>query len=168
MKRGRAWVLGDDVSTDHVISGKFLEIRDIRDLATHVFEGVLDDFPAKVQQDDVIIAGDNFGSGSSREQAPHLLKFLGIGLVVARSFARIFYRNAINVGLPVFVTSTGKQCKSQFKTNDEIEYSIDPPVLKSSNENKHLDLLPNPSFIMEILRDGGAIPSLKRKMERNG
>ena len=101
MIRGKAWIFGDDVDTDVIIPGKYLRTKDTKLWADHVMEGLDPQFASRVQKGDVIVAGRNFGSGSSREQAPRALKEAGVAAVVAKSFARIFYRNAINVGLPL-------------------------------------------------------------------
>ncbi|MBU2617622.1 MAG: 3-isopropylmalate dehydratase small subunit, partial [Euryarchaeota archaeon] len=98
---GNVWKFGDDVNTDAIIPGRYLTINDPKELAKHVFEGVLPEFAQQVQPGDIIVAGRNFGCGSSREHAPLALKGAGISCIIAKSFARIFFRNAINVGLPV-------------------------------------------------------------------
>ncbi len=101
MIKGKAWIFGDDVDTDVIIPGKYLRTKDTKLWAQHVMEGLDPQFASKVQKGDIIVASRNFGSGSSREQAPRALKETGVAAVVAKSFARIFYRNAINVGLPL-------------------------------------------------------------------
>src|SRR5512136_1123042 len=101
MIKGRAWIFGDDVDTDVIIPGKYLRTKDLTLLASHVMEGLDPNFSSQVKKGDLIVAGRNFGCGSSREQAPLALKEAGISAVVAKSFARIFYRNAINIGLPL-------------------------------------------------------------------
>ena len=97
---GRAWKFGDDVNTDLIVPGKYLELVDPYEMAKHAMEGIDPDFPGKVSEGDVVVGGSNFGCGSSREHAAIALKYVGVGAVVAESFARIFYRNAINLGLP--------------------------------------------------------------------
>src|SRR5207247_11041311 len=113
--RGRVWTFGDDVSTDHIIAGKYLGTTDAKVFAAHAFEAVDPTWSSKVQHGDVIVAGDNFGCGSSREQAPVALKTLGISGILANSFARIFFRNAINLGFPVRSEArrVGKECSSR-------------------------------------------------------
>jgi 3-isopropylmalate/(R)-2-methylmalate dehydratase small subunit len=162
--KGVAWILGDDVSTDDIISGKFIEIRDVAVLSEHVLERFGDDFAIKVKPGDVIIAGNNFGSGSSREQAPFLLQFLGIGAIFARSFARIFYRNAINIGLPAVIVD--RDTCSAFKPSDPVAYSLDPPVVTNERSKKKYPLQPLPAFFTRILRAGGAIPLLKKELAK--
>src|SRR5512136_3091054 len=101
MIKGRAWIFGDDVDTDVIIPGKYLRTKDLTLLASHVMEGLDPDFSSKVSKGDLVVAGRNFGCGSSREQAPLALREAGLAAVVAKSFPRIFYRNAINIGLPL-------------------------------------------------------------------
>jgi 3-isopropylmalate dehydratase small subunit len=160
---GFAWSMGDDVSTDDIIPGKFLEIRDIATLSTHVFDRFGLEFATKVKHGDAIIAGKNFGCGSSREQAPALLKFLGVGAIFACSFARIFYRNAINVGLPAIVIDTDTW--NGLKSPKDITYTLDPPMLTRLDTGRSFKLQPLPAFFLEILRAGGAIPLLKKERE---
>src|SRR5579863_10384033 len=100
--RGRVWVLGNDVDTDQIISGKYLTIIDPEELKKHVFEIALPEFAAAARRGDILVAGENFGSGSSREHAPQAMRAIGVGAILADSYARIFYRNAINLGIPTF------------------------------------------------------------------
>ncbi|MBN2151055.1 MAG: 3-isopropylmalate dehydratase [Candidatus Lokiarchaeota archaeon] len=160
--RGTAWVLGDDVSTDDIILGKFLEIRDASSLSAHVLERFGIDFAKRVRPGDVIIAGKNFGSGSSREQAPFLLQFLGIGAIFATSFARIFYRNAINIGLPAIVV--GRDVHDAFDQGVPVTYTLVPPAIANVATGKEFPLQPMPAFFLDILRAGGAIPLLKKTL----
>ncbi len=160
--KGIAWILGNDISTDDIIPGKFLEIRDMKTLSSHVLERLSNDFATKVKPGDVIIAGNNFGSGSSREQAPFLLQFLGIGAIFARSFARIFYRNAINIGLPSVIID--EKVYGAFKPAESAVYTLDPPVITNVESNKSYTLQPLPAFFNNILRAGGAIPLLKKDL----
>nr|MDO8109184.1 3-isopropylmalate dehydratase [Candidatus Sigynarchaeota archaeon] len=162
--QGSAWLLGNDVSTDDIISGKYLEIREVDALSKHVLEGIVLDFPFKIKAGDVIVAGDNFGCGSSREQAPALLKHLGVGSIFAKSFARIFFRNGINIGLPL-ITIPG-DVVSAFKTGEKVVYTIDPPVLENATSGKRFQALAFPAFFLNILRHGGAIPLLKADLAK--
>ncbi|HOO54905.1 MAG TPA: 3-isopropylmalate dehydratase, partial [Methanothrix sp.] len=118
MIRGKAWVFGDDVDTDVIIPGPYLRTKNIKELACHAMEGLDPDFAKNVKPGDVIVAGKNFGCGSSREQAPLALREAGVACVVAKSFARIFYRNAINVGLPVVEADV--ECRE----GDEVEVDL--------------------------------------------
>ncbi|MEX2683737.1 MAG: 3-isopropylmalate dehydratase [Candidatus Sigynarchaeota archaeon] len=162
--KGTAWVMGNDVSTDDIIAGKFLEIRDMESLSIHVFERFGNDFARNVKPGDVIIAGNNFGCGSSREQAPYLLKLLGVGAIFACSFARIFYRNAINIGLPAIIIE--REDYTSFKTSDPVVYTLDPIVITNARSKKKCLLQPLPVFIMQILHAGGAISLLKKQLAR--
>jgi 3-isopropylmalate dehydratase small subunit len=162
--KGIAWILGDDISTDDIIAGKFLEIRDMKTLSTHVLERFGNDFATKVKPGDVIVAGNNFGIGSSREQAPFLLQFLGIGAIFACSFARIFYRNAINIGLPAVIID--RDTCSAFKSSDPVTYALDPPAVTNVRSKKKYPLQPLPAFFTSILRAGGAIPLLKKELAK--
>jgi len=162
--KGIAWVMKDDVSTDDIIAGKFLEIRDLENLSAHVFERFENDFARKVKPGDVIIAGNNFGCGSSREQAPYLLKLLGIGAIFACSFARIFYRNAINIGLPAIVID--RKYYTSFKASDPVTYTFDPPAVTIVRSKMKYPLQPLPAFFTSILRAGGAIPLLKEELAK--
>ncbi|MHA1681925.1 MAG: LeuD/DmdB family oxidoreductase small subunit [Promethearchaeota archaeon] len=161
-QRGKAWILGDDVTTDDIISGKFLEIRDPDELATHAFDSVIADFASRTVKGDVLIAGNNFGAGSSREQAPAVLKRLGIGLVCATSFARIFFRNAINVGLPALQVDA--DVKEHFKEGDPVSYTIQPPSLTNLQSQAAFRMKELPDFFIDILKNGGAMAKLKRNM----
>ncbi|MFX0101330.1 MAG: 3-isopropylmalate dehydratase small subunit [Candidatus Hodarchaeota archaeon] len=160
---GKAWVLGDDISTDDIISGKFLEIRDFDELSTHVFDSIIENFHEKMQPGDIIIAGNNFGYGSSREHAPFLLKYVGIGMICAKSFARIFFRNAINLGLPLFTVKDDVfKC---FNTGDEVVYTIEPAKIINKTCNETHKLQSFPEFFMNIIRQGGALAALRRELE---
>lgn len=154
----RAWVLGDNVSTDDIIPGRYLVKRDPHELGKHVFENLIPGFSSKVRKGDVIIAGRNFGCGSSREQAPLALKGVGIGAVIAESFARIFFRNAVNQGLPVMVC---KGVRASFSTGEEVEYDLGKGVVRNLTRNLEMKAEPLPDFILSILRAGGLIPYLK-------
>lgn len=158
MTRGKAWACGDDVSTDDIISGKYIENRDADVLAGHVLESIFDDFPKRVREGDIIIAGVNFGLGSSREQAPWLLKRLGIRLICARSFARIFYRNAMNLGLPLLEIPDG--ASMHLSTGDTVRWSLNPPIIEQVSSGERARLKPLPSFFLEIITHGGIIPWL--------
>lgn len=161
--KGKAWVLGDDISTDDIISGKFLEIRDFKVLSTHVFNAIIDNFHDRVKPGDIIIAGENFGYGSSREQAPYLLKYMGIGVICAKSFARIFFRNAINLGLPLFTIND--RMFTSFKTGDQVTYTIEPARIINNKSNEKHELQSFPEFFMNMIRQGGALPALKKELE---
>lgn len=145
----RAWRFGDDVDTDAIIPGRFLTINDPKELARHAFEGVRPDF--RPSQGDVIVAGENFGCGSSREHAPLALKGAGIRCVVAKSFARIFFRNSINIGLPML------ECKEADRIADGDVLEIEGTTIKNLTRGETYEAAPLPGFLEEIVACGGLI-----------
>lgn len=145
----RAWKFGDDVDTDAIIPGRFLIINDAKELAKHAFEGVRPDF--KPAPGDVVVAGENFGCGSSREHAPMALKGAGIRCVIAKSFARIFFRNAINIGLPML------ECRDADRIADGDILEVEGDVVKNLTKNETYRTVPLPDFLEEIVRSGGLI-----------
>jgi len=148
---GMVWRFGDDVDTDAIIPGRFLTLYDPRELAKHAFEGTRDDFAGAAKEGDIIVAGRNFGCGSSREHAPLALKGAGVRVIVARSFARIFYRNAINSGmLPLVCAAAGEIADGR-----TAELDLEGGVL--TVEGKHYDLEPVPAFLREIVDAGGLV-----------
>jgi len=151
MVGGKAWNYGDDVNTDFILPGIYLELTDPIELGKHVMEGIDRDFTKKVKPGDVIIGGRNFGLGSSREHAPIALKHSGVSMVIAESFARIFYRNAINIGLPALECPNVSR---EIKTGDWVEVDLDKGRILV-NGNKQLEFIPVPKFMMEILKFGG-------------
>ncbi len=157
----RAWVYGDHVSTDDIIAGRYLAKHDPAEWGRHAMENIDPEFSKRVSQGDVIVAGKNFGCGSSREQAPIALKAAGVSAVVAESFARIFYRNAINQGLPV-LTCPGVSKK--FKSGDEVEVNLKEGWIKNVRTGEKIAVQPLPDFILDILNAGGLIPYLREKM----
>jgi 3-isopropylmalate/(R)-2-methylmalate dehydratase small subunit len=149
---GRAWRLGDDVNTDLILPGRYLELTDPLEMARHALEGLIPSFPERVRPGDVIVAGRNFGCGSSREHAPLALKHAGVGAVVAVSFARIFYRNAINIGLPAL------QCPEAPSTTAEgdiLEIDLTGGSIRNLRTGVELQFTPLPRFVVEIIREGG-------------
>lgn len=160
--KGRVWKFGDDIDTDIIIPGRYLVITDENELAKHVMEGLDPEFYSKTKEGDIILAGKNFGCGSSREHAPIALKAAGISAVVAESFARIFYRNAINVGFPLLES---EKISSSFDEGEEIELDMDKGVLKNEGTGKEYEVKKLPEFMLEILNNGGLIPYLKEKLK---
>lgn len=153
----RAWKFGDDVDTDAIIPGRFLTIYDPKELAEHAFEGTRDDFSKKAKPGDVIVAGRNFGCGSSREHAPLALKGCGIEFVVAKSFARIFYRNAINTGvLPVVCADT-----DEISDGAKVFVNLEESYIEA--DSKRYTLEPIPDFMMRIVHAGGLVEYAKNK-----
>jgi methanogen homoaconitase small subunit len=156
MIKGRAWVFGDDVDTDVIIPGKYLRTKDLSTLAEHVLEGIDPQFASKVKRGDVVVAGRNFGCGSSREQAPLALREAGVAVVVAKSFARIFYRNAINIGLPLVEADVS--CSA----GDEIEVDLASGAVRIGDSIIEGTRLPQ--FLLEILQDGGLVAHRRKQM----
>lgn len=155
MIRGKAWVFGDDVDTDVIIPGRYLRTKDPGLWALHVMEGLDPSFASAVRPGDVVVAGRNFGSGSSREQAPRALLGAGVAVVVARSFARIFYRNAINVGLALMEADV--PCKS----GDTVEVDLLEGCVRLGGAVYPGSRLPD--FLMQILQDGGLVAHRRRQ-----
>lgn len=152
--KGKAWVFGNDIDTDVIIPGKYLRTTDMQVFADHAMEGVDPDFSKKVQKGDIIVGGDNFGCGSSREQAPLALKHAGVSCVVAKYFARIFFRNAINVGLPLIEADV--ECQE----GDELEIDLLEGTVKVNGKTYYGNKLPD--FLLEILTDGGLVAHRKK------
>jgi len=148
---GKTWIFGDNIDTDVIIPGRYLRTFNPQDLADHVLEGERPDFTKNVKQGDIIVASENFGCGSSREQAPVAIKTAGVSAIVAKSFARIFYRNAINIGLPVIV--------SDIAANDgdiiNIDLSKGTLINKTTGESETFE--PFKEFMLSILEDGGLV-----------
>jgi len=158
--KGRVWKYGDDVNTDVIFPGKYTyTVSDPNEMARHALEDLDPSFAKEAKPGDVIVAGKNFGCGSSREQAATCLKALGIGAVIAKSFARIFYRNAINQGLPVV------QCSAIYDLIDkgeEIEIDLDEGKIFSQKGVFSFPLLPE--FVRGIIEDGGLIPHIRKRL----
>jgi len=156
--KGRAHCFGDDVNTDYIISGKYkFKTLDMKELAKHVMEDLDPEFAQKVKPGDFVVAGKNFGCGSSREQAPLALLHAGVGAVLARSFARIFYRNAINTGLPVVECDT-----SEIDPGDELLLDLEKGILKNLTKQKEISVKALPPFMLKILRDGGLVAHFRK------
>src|SRR5690554_4656863 len=147
----RVWKFGDDIDTDAIIAGRFLTIYDPAELAKHAFEGTRDEFEREVREGDVVVAGSNFGCGSSREHAPLALAGAGIRVVVAKSFARIFYRNAINTGLlPLVCART-----DEIRDGDTIMVDVDGGFIEV--DGKRFAIEPVPGFLKRIVEAGGLV-----------
>ena len=154
---GRVFKYGDNVDTDVIIPARYLNSSDPAELATHCMEDIDKDFVKKVQKGDIIVANKNFGCGSSREQAPSVLKALGVKAVIAKSFARIFYRNAINIGLPVIVC---KDLHDNVNTGDEMELLLTDGIVNVNG--KQFECTKLPPYMQGILDQGGLIASLNK------
>jgi 3-isopropylmalate/(R)-2-methylmalate dehydratase small subunit len=150
---GRAWKFGDDIDTDVIIQGKYLVINEANELAKHVFENINPEFARGVKQGDFVVAGENFGCGSSREHAPLALKATGIDAVIAKSYARIFFRNAVNIGLRVL------ECREtdRIEDGDEIEVDYERNVVINRTKGEEYRITPLPEFLKEIMDSGGLV-----------
>jgi 3-isopropylmalate/(R)-2-methylmalate dehydratase small subunit len=157
--KGKVWKLGDNMNTDLIIPGPYLTLSDNKKMLSHVFESVIPNFEEKIRKNDIIVAGKNFGSGSSREIAPLLLKRLGIGAVVAESFARIFFRNAINIALPVVEC---KEITKKVGNGDVLRISLETGKIENLSKNESYNGTKLPKFLLEIIEAGGALQQLKQ------
>ena len=159
---GKVWKFGDDVNTDVILPGKYLVLTlNPQELAKRAMEGLDPNFAGKVKDGAILVAGKNFGCGSSREEAPTALKHAGVKCVLAESFARIFYRNAINIGLPVL------ECPGisrRVEEGDELAVDLKAGEIQNHSKNTTLQATKLPEFILEILGDGGLIEHLRRGM----
>lgn len=156
--QGKTIKYGDNVDTDVIIPARYLNTIDKKELASHCMEDIDKDFVKKVQPGDIMVAGYNFGCGSSREHAPIAIKESGISLVIARSFARIFYRNAINIGLAILECS---EAVDGISAGDEVEADLDNGVIYNKTTGKSFQTQPFPAFIQEIIKNGGLVESIK-------
>jgi 3-isopropylmalate/(R)-2-methylmalate dehydratase small subunit len=155
---GKAYLFADDVNTDYIISGKYkFKTLDMKELAKHVMEDLDPEFASRVQPGDFVVAGHNFGCGSSREQAPLALLNAGVGAVLAKSFARIFFRNAINTGLPVVECDTGG-----IEAGDRLQVDLERGVLKNLTRGTETEIKPLPPFMLKVLADGGLAEHFKK------
>jgi 3-isopropylmalate/(R)-2-methylmalate dehydratase small subunit len=158
MLNGKTWKFGDDVSTDLIAPGRLFHLRsNLPELAKHVLEDADPQFAQKMQKGDFVVGGSNFGCGSSREHAPTIIKLAGVSAVLAKSFARIFYRNAINVGLPVLICDTDK-----ISHGDELEVDLEKGTIIDRTNGQTLNFAPLPSVMIKILNDGGLLAHIEK------
>ncbi|NLI74457.1 MAG: 3-isopropylmalate dehydratase small subunit [Euryarchaeota archaeon] len=156
--KGSAFLFGDNLNTDYIISGKYkFKTLDMDELAKHVMEDIRPGFYNEIEKGDFVVAGENFGAGSSREQAPLVLKVAGVGALIAKSFARIFYRNCINVGLPVVEVDT-----TNIEEGDELEVDVEKGIVINVTKGITLEAKPLPEVMMKILSDGGLAEHIKK------
>ena len=160
---GPAIKFGKNIDTDVILPGKYLVLVDPYDLAKHALEGLDPDFPDKAKKGVIIVGGKNFGCGSSREQAPLALKYSGVKCIIAESFARIFFRNAINIGLPV---SECKGISAAVDNGDELTVDFEAGTIQNVSKGKSFQVAKLPPFILEILADGGLIENLRRRLNK--
>ncbi|MFA5073768.1 MAG: 3-isopropylmalate dehydratase small subunit [Nitrospirota bacterium] len=158
---GHAWKFGNDVDTDAIIPARYLNTSDPKELATHCMEdSTTPDFAKKAKPGDIIVAGKNFGCGSSREHAPIAIKAAGIGCVIAKSFARIFYRNSFNMGLPIFESP---EASEGIQEGDAIEVDADQGIIRNITTQKEFAVSPVPAFMQELIAAGGLMAYTKKK-----
>jgi 3-isopropylmalate/(R)-2-methylmalate dehydratase small subunit len=157
---GKVWKFGNDVDTDQIIPSQYLLLPNVEEMKQYTFETLDKDFSSAVCAGDIIVGGENFGSGSSREQAPLVLKALGISAVVAKSFARIFFRNAINIGLPVVIC---KEVYDAVNQKDTLEIDVQKGTIRNLTVDKNFTSTKLPAHVMSILEAGGLIGFLNQK-----
>ena len=156
--KGKAWKFGDDISTDHIAPGRYFHLRsDLPELAKHVLEDADPDFAGKVQTGDFVVGGNNFGLGSSREHAPTIIKVAGVSAVLAKSFARIFFRNAINVGLPALICDTDR-----IDQGDELDVDLASGKIENTTKGTTIEFTPLPAVMVTILQDGGLAEHVRK------
>lgn len=159
--KGRAWKFGRDIDTDAIIPARYLKTSDPDELGKHCMEDADPEFVNKMSRGDIIVAEENFGCGSSREHAPISIKAAGVSVVIAKSFARIFYRNAINMGLAIMESA---EAVDGIKTGDEIEVDTDTGEIKNLTSGKTYQAKPFPEFISNIIKQGGLIEYAKARV----
>jgi 3-isopropylmalate/(R)-2-methylmalate dehydratase small subunit len=159
IKGGRVFKYGDNVDTDVIIPARYLNTSDEKELAAHCMEDIDSAFIGNVKHGDVIVADKNFGCGSSREHAPIAIKAAGVSCVIASSFARIFYRNAINIGLPILEC---EQAAKEIRSGDLLDVDFSTGVITDAATGKEYRAQPFPAFIQDIVESGGLIPAIKK------
>ena len=158
IKKGKAFKFGDGISTDHIAPGRLFHLRsNLEEFSKHVLEDADPTFASSMSKGDFVVAGSNFGLGSSREHAPQIIKIAGVGAVIAKSFARIFYRNATNIGLLLIECDTDK-----IDAGDELELDVQKGILKDVTKNLEIEIMPLPDVMIKLLNDGGLIGHIKK------
>ncbi len=161
--KGKVWKFEDNISTDLIAPGRYFHLRtNLPELAKHVLEDAREDFSQNVQKGDIIVAGINFGLGSSREHAPRIIKLAGVSCIIAKSFARIFYRNAINIGLPVITLKEA----DKINENDVLSIDLSNGIINNITKNEEYKFKEIPEFILNILNSGG-IENIIKEREKN-
>ena len=160
--RGRVWKFGNDVDTDVIIPVKYCTSTDPQELGRHCMEGIDPDFPKKVRPGDIMVANKNFGCGSSREPAPIAIKAIGIACIIAKTFARIFYRNGFNVGLPLLEC---EDASDHIEEGHEIEVNLDTGEIRDLYLKQSFQAKPIPPFMQDLIRDGGLMNHLAKKLD---
>ena len=159
--KGKGWKFGANIDTDAIIPARYLNTSDPKELAKHCMEDADPQFIQKMNQGDIIVAEKNFGCGSSREHAPIAIKETGISCVIASTFARIFYRNSFNMGLPIFENA---EASEKIETGDKIEVDTNAGIIKNITKNQTYKTQPIPPFMQELIDDGGLINHIKKKL----
>lgn len=155
---GKAFKFGNDISTDHIAPGRLFHLRsNLEEFAKHVLEDADPEFASKMQKGDFVVAGSNFGLGSSREHAPQIIKIAGVQAVLAKSFARIFYRNAINIGLLAIECDT-----DLINAGDELELDLKKGIVKNLTKKSEITFAPMPDVMIKLLSDGGLVEHVKK------
>ena len=155
----KAWVFGDNVDTDAIAPGRYMKFG-IAEIAQHCMEALDASFAKKIKPGDFVVAGRNFGAGSSREQAPEALKYLGVAALIAPSFAGLFYRNAINLGLPALVCADARRIRA----GDELHINLEEGRIENRATGETLAAEPMPAFLMDIVRAGGLLAHLEKRL----
>ncbi len=156
--RGKAFKFGDNISTDHIAPGRLFHLRsNLPEFAKHVLEDADENFAKEMNKGDFVVAGNNFGLGSSREHAPQIIKIAGVGAVIAKSFARIFYRNAINIGLLAIECDT-----DSINAGDELDLDIEKGVINNLTNGTIIQIEPIPPVMVKMLADGGLVEHIKK------
>ncbi|KLO22070.1 3-isopropylmalate dehydratase small subunit [Marinitoga sp. 1197] len=157
--KGKVWKFGDNISTDHIAPGRYFHLRsNLNEFSKHVLEDARKDFADKVNKGDIIVGGKNFGLGSSREHAPRIIKLSGVSCIIAESFARIFYRNSINIGLPVIELKEA----NEINEGDILEIDTEKGIIKNITQKKEYTFIPFPEFMNKIIKIGGIDEYVKK------
>lgn len=162
--KGKVWKFGDNIDTDMILPGQYLSLEDPMKIAAHCLEGVDPDFAKKVKPGDIIVAGKNFGCGSSREPATQAIKYVGVSCVIAQSFARIFLRNAINIGLPIFECEDAVKVVSE---NDEVEIDLNQNIIIDLTNERRMKIKEFPPFMQDIIDAGGLVEYAKSQLQKH-
>lgn len=163
LANGKVFKYGDNIDTDVIIPARYLNIPDMKELASHCMEDIDKNFTKKVSEGDIIVANKNFGCGSSREHAPIAIKESGISCVIASTFARIFYRNAINIGLPILEC---EEATRRIEEEDKLEIDFNSGIIKNISKNEEYKAEPFPEFMQNIISNGGLIKSIEKRISK--
>lgn len=157
---GKSLKYGDNVDTDVIIPARYLAIQDKEELASHAMEDIDKDFREKLEKGDIVVGGRNFGCGSSREHAPQVLQTSGVGCVIAESFARIFYRNALNIGLPIV---EAPEAAREIQPGDKVQVDFDNGIIRNLSQGREYKTAPFPPFLQKMIEQGGLMASISAR-----